>query len=129
MDFCDCADKCKSKEHGNILCTSLTKRDITDAELCAYFNQICFCCEAVRDTFGRTALHLAASVGRANVVKWLLKRKQININARDFESGYTALHRSIFYGKINAAVALLHAGLYNKNIRLNNMYYKSIFRC
>ncbi|KAI4468430.1 btk-binding protein-related [Holotrichia oblita] len=113
MDFCDCADKCKSKEHGNTLCSSLTKRDITDAELCAYFNQICFCCEAVRDAFGRTTLHLAASVGRANVVKWLLKRKQININARDFESGYTALHRSIFYGKINAAVALLHAGASN----------------
>ncbi|GJQ66288.1 hypothetical protein Trydic_g4335 [Trypoxylus dichotomus] len=113
MDFCDCADKCKSSEHGEILCISLTKRDVTDAELCAYFNQICFCCEAVRDTFGRTALHLAASVGRANVVKWLLRRKQININAKDFESGYTALHRSIFYGKINAAVTLLKAGAGN----------------
>lgn len=110
MDYGDCTEKCKSKEHGEVMCTSMSKRDVTDAELCAYFNQICFCCESVRDNLGRTALHLAASVGRANVVKWLLRRKQININARDLESGYTALHRSIFYGKINAAVALLHAG-------------------
>lgn len=63
--------------------------------------------EQVRDTFGRTVLHVAASCGRRDLCLWLLKTYAGNINLTDIESGYTALHRSIAYGYINVAVALM----------------------
>jgi hypothetical protein len=34
-----------------------------------------------------------------------------NVNLADTESGYTALHRSIAYGFINVAVALMQASM------------------
>ncbi|KAF5274038.1 hypothetical protein FQR65_LT04436 [Abscondita terminalis] len=106
----DCTELCKSVQHGNIICGTLTKRQVFDCDMCAYLQLLCSCCENVKDSMGRTALHIAASCGRLNVIKWLLKFKHANINAKDRESGYTPLHRSIFYGKINVAVHLIKMG-------------------
>ena len=111
MEHCDCTQQCKSRIHGDLISCVLTKKDIEEEELCSYINQICYCCESVRDNDGRTALHVAASVGKTKVVKWLLQRKHININAKDYESGYTALHRSLYYGRIDTATTLLQAGI------------------
>lgn len=106
----ECLDKCRSVKHGDTVCATLTKRQALDAELCAYLQQLCCSCESVKDPLGRTALHVAASCGRAEIVKWLLNNKHANINAKDTESGYTPLHRSIFYGKIDVAVNLIKLG-------------------
>lgn len=60
---------------------------------------------------GRTALHMAASRGRTDLMNWLVRHSsEAFVNARDRESGYTPLHRSIFYGQVNAAVALMKIG-------------------
>lgn len=60
---------------------------------------------------GRTALHMSASRGRNRLMEWLVRHSsEAFINARDRESGYTPLHRSVFYGQIHAAVALLKIG-------------------
>jgi hypothetical protein len=52
-------------------------------------------------------LHLAASCGQGAVVRWLVRRADAGIAVRDIESGYTALHRSIFYGQIHVAADLI----------------------
>ncbi|KAK4884719.1 hypothetical protein RN001_000990 [Aquatica leii] len=106
----DCTELCKSTQHGNIICGTLTKRQVLDCDICAYLKLLCSCCENVKDPMGRTALHIAASCGRLEVIKWLIKSRHANINAKDRESGYTPLHRSIFYGKINVSVHLIKLG-------------------
>lgn len=41
------------------------------------------------------------------VVEWLLQHEGVNIQAKEPISGYTALHRSIFYGQLNVARTLI----------------------
>ncbi|KAF2882129.1 hypothetical protein ILUMI_24051 [Ignelater luminosus] len=106
----ECVDRCRCKEHGELVCAALTKRQVLDSDLCGYLHHVCCSCESVKDEMGRTALHVAASCGRMDVVKWLIQMKHANINAKDNESGYTPLHRSIFYGKVNVAVYLIKLG-------------------
>lgn len=106
----DCTEKCKSKQQANELISVLTKRGITDSELGSFLNWKCLNCGVIYDPVGRTALHFAASCGRKKVVHWLIRNKNAQINGKDLESGYTALHRSIFYGKINVAVSLIQLG-------------------
>lgn len=62
------------------------------------------------DAVGKTALHMAASCGRNDLVHWLIQCRGAEINTKDKESGYTALHRSIFYGKVHTTVELLKLG-------------------
>lgn len=112
----ECTENCKSTNHGNVICASLTKRCVSEADLWCFSNVVCCCCETVKDSSGRTALHTAASCGKTEIVKWLTDRKHCNINARDAESGYTALHRSVFYGKIDSAVCLMKQGKYRSDL-------------
>jgi len=56
---------------------------------------------------GRTPLHIAASVGRQTLAKWLIFKKRASVHTKDLESGYTPLHRSILYGQIHVAVPLM----------------------
>lgn len=54
---------------------------------------------------------MTASRGRNQLMEWLLRHSmEAFVNARDRESGYTPLHRSIFYGQIHSAVALMKLG-------------------
>jgi len=61
----------------------------------------------VIDPHGRLLIHLAASVGKKLVCEWLLRFKDAAINARDAESGYTPLHRSILHGHVDVVQAQL----------------------
>ncbi|XP_044735447.1 inhibitor of Bruton tyrosine kinase [Chrysoperla carnea] len=101
---------CKSKIHGNILNSTLTKRALTSKELCGYLNWVCGNCAEVIDSVGRSTLHIAASRGLKDVVEWLINCKHANIELKDLESGYTPLHRSVFYGQIHVAVHLIKNG-------------------
>ncbi|CAH0551472.1 unnamed protein product [Brassicogethes aeneus] len=109
-DIPECTEKCKSLTHGDIITAAISKRSISDAEICSYLNHICKNCEGVQDSAGRTALHVASSCGRLEVVRWLVQSRHADLNARDKESGYTALQRSMFYGKIHVAVELIKLG-------------------
>ena len=62
------------------------------------------------DDNGRTLLHVAASVGKKHVCDWLLKHKDAQLNSKDAESGYTALHRAAFHGQIDVVRHLINEG-------------------
>ncbi|XP_050296908.1 inhibitor of Bruton tyrosine kinase [Anthonomus grandis grandis] len=106
----DCTNRCHSIHHGDILTAATTKRSISHTDLSSFFLYTCCCCESVMDSEGRNALHIAASCGRTDLVRWLVENRRANVNVKDRESGYTALHRSMFHGKIDTAVELIKLG-------------------
>ena len=55
----------------------------------------------------RCALHIAVSSGKYDVAEWLIKEHSAEIHMKDFESGWNALHRSLFYGNIDCAILLI----------------------
>ncbi|CAN6615686.1 hypothetical protein TRVA0_006S01772 [Trichomonascus vanleenenianus] len=59
-----------------------------------------------RDIFGRTLLHIAASIGRPDLVAALLENVHLDLAQADYESGYNALHRALASGNIAAAQLL-----------------------
>ncbi|EFA06701.1 inhibitor of Bruton tyrosine kinase [Tribolium castaneum] len=117
----DCTDRCKSTQHGDIITAAISRRCVSDFDLCSYISYICTCCESVKDSLGRTALHVAASCGRLELVRWLIHKRHANINIRDDESGFTPLHRSIFYGKIHVAVELIKLGANTSLLDANSL--------
>ncbi|GAA6019125.1 hypothetical protein JCM11491_002856 [Sporobolomyces phaffii] len=63
-----------------------------------------------RDYLGRTVLHLAVMEKDSWALDWvelLLKVPGVQVNLPDVESGWTALHRSLYSGNIAAAKMLL----------------------
>lgn len=108
----DCTSRCRSRSHGQALTSAITKRSISDEALASFIKGTCANFIKAFDFEGRTALHTAASRGRIALMDWLIRHSsEAFINARDRESGYTPLHRSVFYGQIHAAVALMKIGV------------------
>lgn len=108
----DCTKRCKSRVHGQVLTSAITKRSISDESLASFIKSTCANFAKAFDFEGRTALHMAASRGRNGLMEWLIHHSSdAFINARDRESGYTPLHRSIFYGQIHSAVTLMKLGV------------------
>lgn len=113
-EYPDCTNQCRSRQHGEIITSAISKRSVSDTDLCAFLSFTCCRCESVVDFSGRTALHVAASCGRLHLVQWLVCNRNADIDVKDKESGYTALHRSVFYGQIHIAVELVKLGrIYN----------------
>ncbi|XP_022116744.2 inhibitor of Bruton tyrosine kinase [Pieris rapae] len=109
----DCTIKCKSRSHGQIITSAITKRSTNDISLASFIRATCSNFTKAFDFEGRTALHMAASRGRNNLMQWLINHSsEAFVNAKDRESGYTPLHRSIFYGQVHTAVALMKIGVY-----------------
>lgn len=57
---------------------------------------------------------MVASRGRKTLLEWLIRKySSIGTNLIDYkdpESGYTAFHRSVFYGQIQSTVTLMKSG-------------------
>ncbi|XP_013137356.1 PREDICTED: inhibitor of Bruton tyrosine kinase [Papilio polytes] len=108
----DCTRRCRSKRCGQSLTSAITKRCVSDECLASFIKATCANFTKAFDFEGRTALHMTASRGRNQLMEWLLRHSmEAFVNARDRESGYTPLHRSIFYGQIHSAVALIKLGV------------------
>ncbi|XP_068613172.1 inhibitor of Bruton tyrosine kinase [Brachionichthys hirsutus] len=106
----DCTPKCRSQQHAEEVVAALTGG--TESQLRVFLTSYCHNAAALRDPFGRTALHLAASLGKRTLLEWLLDNKNADLTAKDKESGWTALHRCAFYGQIHCLISLVkHAGL------------------
>ncbi|XP_063626736.1 inhibitor of Bruton tyrosine kinase [Cydia splendana] len=108
----DCTRRCRSRRHGQALTGAITKRSVSDQALASFIKATCANFIQAFDFEGRTALHMTCSRGRARLMEWLVRHSsEAFVNARDRESGYTPLHRSIFYGQIHSAVALMKIGV------------------
>ncbi|KAM3963343.1 LOW QUALITY PROTEIN: inhibitor of Bruton tyrosine kinase [Aphomia sociella] len=108
----DCTRKCRSRNHGQALTSAITKRSSTDKSLACFIKATCANFVKAFDFEGRTALHMSASRGRSHLMDWLVRHSsEAFVNARDRESGYTPLHRSVFYGQIHCAVSLMKKGV------------------
>uniref|UniRef100_A0AAG5DB42 BTB domain-containing protein n=1 Tax=Anopheles atroparvus TaxID=41427 RepID=A0AAG5DB42_ANOAO len=105
----ECTKKCRLVSHGNAITAALTKRAVSDEQLAAYIAKKCRNFANVLDEYGRSALHMAASVGRYAIVEWLIYQGA-SIAQKDLESGHTALHRAMYYGSVGSAVALVRHG-------------------
>ncbi|XP_055593249.1 inhibitor of Bruton tyrosine kinase-like [Uranotaenia lowii] len=105
----ECTRKCRLPEHGNGITAALTKRSISDELLAAFVAKFCRNFAEILDDQGRSALHLAASVGRYAVAEWLINHGA-SIALKDRESGHTPLHRAMYYGCVGVAVMLVKYG-------------------
>ncbi|KAM4633285.1 inhibitor of Bruton tyrosine kinase isoform 2-T2 [Polymixia lowei] len=104
----DCTPKCRSPQHAEEVVAALTGG--SERQLRAFLTAHCHNAATLRDAYGRTALHLAASLGKKALLEWLLESKSADLMVKDKESGWTALHRSAFYGQIHCLMALVKHG-------------------
>uniref|UniRef100_A0A673KBN7 Inhibitor of Bruton tyrosine kinase-like n=1 Tax=Sinocyclocheilus rhinocerous TaxID=307959 RepID=A0A673KBN7_9TELE len=104
----DCTPKCRSVRHAEEVIAALTSG--SEGRLQGFLSIHCHNAATLRDEFGRTALHLAASLGKRDLLQWLLDSKHADMLAKDKESGWTALHRSAFYGQIHCLMGLIKRG-------------------
>ncbi|XP_052571598.1 inhibitor of Bruton tyrosine kinase isoform X2 [Peromyscus californicus insignis] len=104
----DCTSKCRSLKHAMDVLSVVTKG--SENQIKAFLSSHCFNAATVKDAFGRNALHLVSSCGKKGVLDWLIE-KGVDLLVKDKESGWTALHRSIFYGHIDCVWSLLKHGV------------------
>ncbi|XP_072535963.1 inhibitor of Bruton tyrosine kinase [Salminus brasiliensis] len=104
----ECTPKCRSPRHAEEIVAALTSG--SEGRLKVFLSAHCHNAATLRDEFGRTALHLAASLGKRDLLEWLLDSKHSDLLVKDKESGWTALHRSAFYGQIHCLMSLVKHG-------------------
>ncbi|OQV17763.1 putative Inhibitor of Bruton tyrosine kinase [Hypsibius exemplaris] len=116
----DCCASCTFHRDAIIsACTHAKNRD----ELARLLPCICSTPKPwrMKDTSGKSMFHMAASMGREEIMTWYLKcrgesslrtpqEKSALVDEVDAESGWTALHRALFQGEIAAASWLLRQG-------------------
>lgn len=103
----ECFYKCDSRKHSSFLTLAIIHSGLSDEKLVAYLKWCCAKYPQGIDSMGRSLTQVAASKGRLKLLLHLLKHKEVNINAKDQESSYSALHRSLFYGQLHCAVRLI----------------------
>jgi len=101
----DCTPKCHLAKHAELILSAISKENAT--KIRAILPRVCANFGRVSDQFGRSALHLAASCGKGDILEWLVKDQGVDVGTKDLESCWTALHRSVFYGYLDCAVKLL----------------------
>ncbi|XP_066468568.1 inhibitor of Bruton tyrosine kinase [Tiliqua scincoides] len=105
----DCTLKCRSPQHALDIVSVVTRGN--EGQIKAFLTSHCYNAATSKDMFGRSALHLASSCGKKGVLDWLAETNEVDLSAKDKESGWTALHRGIFYGHIDCAWSLLKHGV------------------
>uniref|UniRef100_A0A672TSV3 Inhibitor of Bruton tyrosine kinase n=1 Tax=Strigops habroptila TaxID=2489341 RepID=A0A672TSV3_STRHB len=105
----ECTSKCRSLQHALDVISVVTRG--SEGQIKAFLSCYCYNAATIKDAFGRNALHLAASCGKKGVLDWLAETKGVDLSVKDKESGWTALHRSIFYGYIDCVLSLLKHGV------------------
>ncbi|KAG8444841.1 hypothetical protein GDO86_009844 [Hymenochirus boettgeri] len=104
----ECTTRCHSLQHALDVISVVTRG--SELQIKVFLSSYCCNAATLKDVFGRNAVHIAASCGKKGVLDWLAKVKGVDLSIKDKESGWTALHRSIFYGHIDCASSLLKFG-------------------
>ena len=100
----ECGPKCRSRRHALDINAAVSKGSLAEVQ---GYCRLCYNGGQMSDKWGRTALHVAASCGKTDVVEWLLEEKHADVTQKDGESGWTALHRAVFYGQLATATVLI----------------------
>lgn len=107
MAWPECTTRCRSLQHALDVISVVTRG--SEQQIKAFLSLYCCNATTLKDDFGRNVVHMSASCGKKDVLEWLAA-KGIDLAVKDKESGWTALHRSIFYGHIDCALTLLKHG-------------------
>lgn len=110
----DCTTSCRLPSHAYAILSAITREDL--ATFKTVLKRICSNSANLTDRLGRHAIHIAASCGKIEILEWLIEECKVNVELRDQENGWTALHRCLFYGQLNCAEILLQVKLYRKLI-------------
>ncbi|XP_053918216.1 inhibitor of Bruton tyrosine kinase isoform X2 [Cuculus canorus] len=105
----DCTSKCRSLQHALDVISVVTRG--SEGQIKAFLSSYCYNAATIKDAFGRNVVHLASSCGKKGVLDWLAETKGVDLLAKDKESGWTALHRGVFYGYIDCVLSLLKHGV------------------
>ena len=103
-DLLDCTAECNSQSHASVILTCVA---LGNLKLFQHCSTLCGNPWRIADRFGRTPLHVAASRGCLDITQWLLSRKKVAVDTRDEESGWSALHRSVYFGELGSAITLV----------------------
>ena len=103
----ECSSKCQSEADAYRLISVICRSGDIESLLYLATTGICNNVGKVTDSSGRSALHIASSVGKLKVVEWLIRFKNALVNVKDGESGYSSLHRAIFHGQLHVVKALI----------------------
>ncbi|CAF2041005.1 unnamed protein product [Rotaria magnacalcarata] len=118
----DCTSKCRSTTHYlDLICVASQSISIP-----IILNYLCRCgnCAKGHDKYGRTLLQVCSALSdKWPIIDWLLKQKKVDINIKNLESGYTALHYSVFYGRIDNTINLIKAGANTSLLDYDYMTY------
>lgn len=106
----ECGPKCRSKLHNLEVNSVVTKGSLLDLQA---YSRLCHTWAQHNDTAGRSALHVAASCGKLDMVEWLVTERHQDPSQKDKESGWTALHRALFYGQLATARLLVQVCCWN----------------
>lgn len=100
----ECGPKCRSRKHSYELNCAISKGSLNEIQK---YTSVCYNGGQLCDVHGRSALHVAAACGKTDVVEWLLESKNGDLTQKDYESGWTSLHRAVFYGNLASARLLV----------------------
>lgn len=118
----DCTPKCRSAVHYLDLIRVVTQ----SLPVQVIINYLCRCgnCAKGHDKSGRTLIQICSALSdKWPIIDWLIKQKKVDINPKNFESGYTALHYSVFYGRIDNTINLIKAGANTNLLDHDHMSY------
>lgn len=112
----DCSPKCRKAKHEDFNFSAIINIRQEDAsKVQAILPRLCSNFARVTDQCGRNALHLAASCGKCDILEWLVRDHAADLDSKDQESGWTSLHRSVFYGYLDCTVKLIQ--VYNQLLK------------
>lgn len=100
----DCTSECRAKDHALLVLSSAYLGNLKLLKHCA---TVCGNPLHIQDALGRNALHVAASKGHLQLVQWFVARRKVKVDVFDWESKWSALHRSVYYGQLGAASLLI----------------------
>ncbi|XP_073445780.1 inhibitor of Bruton tyrosine kinase isoform X2 [Dendrobates tinctorius] len=103
----ECTTRCRSLQHALDVISVVTRG--SEQQIKAFLSSYCCNATTLKDDLGRNVGHISASCGKKAVLDWLVA-KGVDLSVKDKESGWTALHRSIFYGHIDCSLTLLKHG-------------------
>jgi len=104
----NCSPTCRLSKHDDLNFSAvLNVGEEYATKVRALLPRLCYNFAHVKDQCGRNALHLAASSGKWDILEWLVTEHTADVNSKDEESGWTSLHRSVFYGYLDCTVKLI----------------------